>query len=127
MISVPADEDNPDDAEPDEEDVQVTLQEILREASMNLPSHIARGAVSGISGTYSATLVNLNPSATSRWRYRKKEKEQKASRDKLDAAFKDDPSKKSLMHHFFPPAINASNYSNVVPKPIPQGIPHSEV
>ena len=88
-------------AELSPEENRRTVQQVLLEASAGLPSHIVRGAVAGVSGRYRATLLNAHPSRTSRWRYQKRHDEL-ASRQKRNAAFEEDSSKKSLMPHFFP-------------------------
>ena len=89
----------------------------MMEASARLPSHIARGAIQGVKGTYGATIINGKPSRTSEWRSRKQHKIAAELRDNREEAYQKDHTKKSMLTHFFYPrndSIDNINEDNVV-------------
>ena len=81
-------------------DVKNLCERIMLEASAGLPSHIARGTINGVSGTYGATQINGTASKTTQWRRRKESEATSARRDGKDAAFKQHGTK-SMVTHFF--------------------------
>ena len=75
----------------------------MLEAGANLPSHIARGAVKGIKGTYCSSVLNVKPARTTEWRCRKRDEAAAAIRDSREASFQKNPTKKSMVTHFIRP------------------------
>lgn len=103
--SVPISSEDEDSEDPDNcDEIGRECQRIMLEASLTLPTHIARGTIKGVRGTYGATQVNGKPSRMTEWRTRKQNDEAKALRQSRNAAFQVDSTKKSMMTHFFKPS-----------------------
>lgn len=114
MISISSSsEEELDDSDSCIDDVKNLCERIMLEASAGLPSHITRGTINGVSGTYGATQINGAASKTTQWRRRKESEAALARRDGRDAAFKQHGTK-SMVTHFFRRQSGSSETENDV-------------
>ena len=88
------------------QDVDKTIREML-DAASQLPDFIRRGSIPGISGSYSGTKINGQPSEMTIWRQKRKVEAENKERKDAEEAFQVNPNKRRLLTHFFKPCLAA--------------------
>lgn len=105
------DQENPDDAALPSHDIEKIVDETIKammNAAKDLPAIIRRGSIAGVQGSYSATKMNGEASRTTAWRRKTLAAAAVEKREGCEAAFSQNPAKKTLLTHFFTPKASPS-------------------